>query len=335
MMNSVNVFFLSFCFFFSIAGCKNSVGSSSSTTTAPEQKTTSILEFDPTGQYVTDSYSKRKEGYDWISVLVQEISKNSVSISVRSRADKKNPSCTFDCKAEKITDSTYQSTVEGKIILFSFTKESISISTANLEDDALLYFFCGGGATIKGKYSKIYESIDSTQIDSRIFQKFLTLQNISFDISTKKVKYGQVLTIKPFGLSVDNKKVELAIDGIVTGAEIEDLNSDGFPEVLVYTQSAGSGSYGDVIGYSVNKGKSISRISFPKISENKNANKGYRGHDEFSVLETTLAHRFPVYAEGNTNAQATGKIRQIEYQLKDGEASRFFVVKKITELDKN
>ena len=52
------------------------------------------------------------------------------------------------------------------------------------------------------------------------------------------------LTIVPSGLTGDNAPIVQDVDGVVTGAEIEDLNSDGCPEIFVYVQSAGSGSYG-------------------------------------------------------------------------------------------
>ena len=129
----------------------------------------------------------------------------------------------------------------------------------------------------------------------------------------------------------DNSKVSKEIDGAVVNAEIEDLNSDGYPELLIYTVSAGSGSYGDVIGYSVNAGKSMSEIYFPTLADNAEANKGYMGHDEFAIVETTLSRRFKTYTEGDNNSAPTGKTRQIQYKLKDGEASRKFVIDQMVE----
>ncbi|MCP4484544.1 MAG: hypothetical protein GY823_08300 [Flavobacteriaceae bacterium] len=164
-----------------------------------------------------------------------------------------------------------------------------------------------------------------------VFQKTLTLQNITFDISTTGEGSISQLTIQPKGLEIDSEKITFELDGQVTNTEIEDLNMDGFPEILIYTVSAGSGSYGNVIGYSVNNGKSISQIYFPEISDNKEASSGYMGHDEFAIIETTLARRFPVYKDGDTNNNPTGGTRQIEYKLKDGEASRLFVIDKISD----
>jgi hypothetical protein len=85
-----------------------------------------------------------------------------------------------------------------------------------------------------------------------------------------------------------------------------------------------------VIGYSVNNGKSISQIYFPDLFDNKEASSGYMGHDEFAIIETTLVRRFPVYKDGDTNNNPTGGFRQIGYKLKDGEASRSFVIDKIS-----
>ena len=163
------------------------------------------------------------------------------------------------------------------------------------------------------------------------FQKTLTLQDITFEITTIGEGSVRELTIQPTGLEIDNQKIVLEIDGQVVNAEIEDLNSDGFPEILIYTVSAGSGSYGNVIGYSVNNGKSISQIYFPDISENKEASMGYMGHDEFAVVEASLQRRFPVYKSGDSNSDPTGGTRQIQYKLQDGEASRLFVIDKISE----
>lgn len=159
------------------------------------------------------------------------------------------------------------------------------------------------------------------------FTQKLTLNNISFEINL----IGKQLTIQPSGLAVDNTKIIKQIEGTITNAEIGDLNGDGFPEVLIYITSDGSGSYGTVIGYSVNNGKSISEIYMPNIADNPKAKKGYMGHDEFAIVESSLCQRFPTYNPQDTNSNPTGKMRQIQYKLKDGENSRVFVVDKIIE----
>ncbi len=163
------------------------------------------------------------------------------------------------------------------------------------------------------------------------FQKKLTLQGITYDITCTGNGSTRNLTIVPTGFKGTVDKIAMTCDPI-TNAEIEDLDKDGFPELLIYTQSAGSGSYGNVIGYSPNKGLSLSQIYFPELDKASPTMKGYMGHDEFAIVESTLVRRFKTYEGNDTNAKPTGKMRQIEYKLKEGEASKKFVMGKSTDI---
>lgn len=151
---------------------------------------------------------------------------------------------------------------------------------------------------------------------------------ISFRVSTQ----GDSLMIQPSGLNVSNETLYHDITGYtVVNAEIGDLNIDSYPEVFVYLTSDGSGSYGKLIGYSVNNGKSVSQVYLPEISENSEVNKGYMGHDEMAIVENTFCQRFPVYKEGDSNASPTGGTRQIQYKLVDGESGRMLKIDKVVE----
>ena len=163
------------------------------------------------------------------------------------------------------------------------------------------------------------------------FQKTLQFKGISFDVNTKGSGSLRQLVIQPKGFEETNKNIELEIDGKVTDAQVADLNSDGFPELLIFTQSAGSGSYGNVIALSANGLKSMSRVYFPPVSENSKLNKGYMGHDTFLINESALIQEFPIYKEGDPNSNPTGGIRRIQYKLVNGEASRKFVADKISD----
>jgi len=283
------------------------------------------------GDYVSSEYDKRSEGYDWVAVTIKQTTDSTAHISVRSRADRKKPSCTFDVDALKTVNNTLTTSIDGKKIKFTLKVDTLKIDTEKVEDINILNYYCSGGGSLLGAYKKINTPLDKTQIDSTVFVKYLSLQNISFEIRSTGEGSIQHLTIQPSGLKRVNEKISLEVVGTIVNAEIEDLNSDGFPEVLIYTVSAGSGSYGNVIGYSVNNGKSISQIHFPNIADNAKANNGYMGHDEFTIIETHLAQRFQTYKLNDTNSSPTGNMRQILYKLTDGEASRQFVVDKIIE----
>jgi len=167
--------------------------------------------------------------------------------------------------------------------------------------------------------------------EANSFQKSLQFKDITFNVSTKGEGSLRQLFIKPNGLSEKEQNVELEIDGKVTNAQVADLNADGFPEVLIFTQSAGSGSHGNVVAFSANGVKSMSRVYFPPVSENTKLNKGYMGHDSFLIKESALIQEFPIYKEGDPNSNPTGGIRRIQYKLVNGEASRKFVADKISE----
>jgi hypothetical protein len=108
---------------------------------------------------------------------------------------------------------------------------------------------------------------------------------------------------------------------------VGDLDANGFDEVYVITIAAGSGSYGNVYGVASNKDKSVSYITIPKVTEEdmKKGGKfeGYEGHDEFEIVENSLARRFPIKGEGV-------KMRAINYKLKPGESSYVLYIKNST-----
>jgi hypothetical protein len=165
------------------------------------------------------------------------------------------------------------------------------------------------------------------------FQKTLELQGIHFDISSPNDSSLSTLTIKPSGLKGDNSTITQEVDGTVTGAEIADLDANGFPEIYVYVTSAGSGSYGSLAAYASNKNQSLTQIYLPPVAENAKAAKGYMGHDEFAVVEGTFVQRFPIYLDADTNAKPSGKLRQLQYKLKSDESGWLLKLDRTIELD--
>jgi len=163
------------------------------------------------------------------------------------------------------------------------------------------------------------------------FEETFELQGISFHVSSANSSSINILTIQPSGLEIDNSSMEIEIDGIVTSAEITDLDSNGWPEIYVYVNSAGSGSYGSLVAYAVNSGKSVSGIYLPPITDDKVNSVGYMGHDEFAVVESTFVQRFPIYMENDSNASPSGGTRQLQYKLTMGEASWVLKLDRVVE----
>ena len=178
------------------------------------------------------------------------------------------------------------------------------IIVASLSTLAILFSSLAGAAEAAGGFDQVFE-----------------LQGISFHVICPNQGSINQLEIIPTGLEIDNTVIKREIDGTVTGAEVADLNGDGSPEIYTYINSAGSGTYGSLVAYAANNKKSLSEITLPPLMDDKENSRGYMGHDEFAVVESYLVRRFPIYVTGDTNAGPTGGTRQLQYKLKQGEAS--------------
>jgi len=109
---------------------------------------------------------------------------------------------------------------------------------------------------------------------------------------------------------------------------VADLDGNGFDEIYIITTSAGSGSYGTVLGFASNKDKSLSMINFPEIQESDKNFEGYMGHDTFKLENQKLVRTFPIYNKDDTNQHPTGGTRKLVYGLYPGEAMWQLIVEK-------
>jgi hypothetical protein len=159
----------------------------------------------------------------------------------------------------------------------------------------------------------------------------LRSSGVGFSLQASTGSSINQLRIQTSGLATDNSELSIELDGTAHRAELGDLDANGWPEIYVYVSSAGSGSYGSVVAYAVNSGKSISPIYLPSLDQVPEALEGYMGHDEFALVENRLVRRFPVYIDGDTNSSASGGTRQIQYQLVAGEAGWILEVDRIVE----
>lgn len=277
------------------------------------------------GSYVSEGYEQRNEGADWVSVSVQEKTPDQIVVKVRSRSDRKKPTCTLDLVGHRVDENTFYSHLDGKKVLITFDSQSVNIDTENPEDSSVFYFYCSGGATVAGTYTILSETLDRSQIDPTIFSKVLRLQDIGFNVSSAEKNGRKTLSVKPFGLELVNDPFTQNFDGSIIDAQVEDLNADGSPELIIFIDTEKAGKQ-NVIGFSVNNKKSMSPIYFPPISDNPTINKGYEGNDEFALVERFLIQRFPV--------AGTDTLRQINYQLAKGENSSVFEVVSVDEIPK-
>ncbi|MFM9073730.1 MAG: PliI family lysozyme inhibitor of I-type lysozyme [Cyanobium sp.] len=145
------------------------------------------------------------------------------------------------------------------------------------------------------------------------FKQTLSLQGVTFEVQAKGDGSTQLLQVRAHRGLKSYPLVKQELIGQVVGAEVEDLNSDGRPELVVMVQSAGSGSYGSVQAWSAGPHR---LEPIPPMGDLSGADaRGYMGHDSFNVVETSLVRQFPIYKSSDSNARASGGTRQIVYKM--------------------
>ena len=157
-----------------------------------------------------------------------------------------------------------------------------------------------------------------------VSKKYKTKTGKSFIVSEEKPSASiSDISIITEGFTEVNDTFHLEESDPISKVSITDLNRDGFDEVFIITQSAGSGSYATIYGYSSNKDKSVTEIIIPEISQSDLAEGsvfyGYQGHDSIYVSKKKLYRKFPIYKEGDENCCPSGGHQTIQYVLKPGE----------------
>ena len=148
----------------------------------------------------------------------------------------------------------------------------------------------------------------------------MVLQGVTFQVESANDSSINPVTVRAETSEGSFAEPEAEADGTITGVELEDLDANGYPEIYVYVTSAGSGSYGSLIASASDRNLSATEIFLPSLQGDPDVSEGSMGHDEFVVAEGVFVRRFPVYREGDSNAQPSGGTRQIQYRLEAGEA---------------
>ena len=279
------------------------------------------------GDYVTRDYFQRADGYDWSVVSIRVTSDSTAHITVRSRNDKKKPTCTFE-GVGFINQTGDTLTVESseETIHFSLAADTLSISSPTPN---ALYYYCSGGASLTGKYIKLHEALDEKQLKPNFDGQAYSYANspITYHIHHA----GNRLAIVPSGLTIVNDTLQQDITGYsISNIEVGDLNIDSYPELFVYLVSDSPRKEGKLIAYSPNNGKSVSEIYLPDLADNNDLAACYKGHDEMAVVENTFCRRFPLF-EDEAGKNPTGKYKQVQYKLVDNEAGRILKIEKVIE----
>ncbi|MCO6475897.1 MAG: hypothetical protein J5I94_04710 [Phaeodactylibacter sp.] len=149
------------------------------------------------------------------------------------------------------------------------------------------------------------------------FEKKLERGGITFHLSSPNVPEENTLVVAPSGFELRNDTFQIGVEGMVTDAQLADLDQDGFQEVYAFSRTVGSDSTAHVYGFSSFRNRSYGPIGVQQLSAKKDMAEGFNGHGRFYFEDGTLKRSFPIFEGG----KATGKNRIITYALRQGEAS--------------
>ena len=174
--------------------------------------------------------------------------------------------------------------------------------------DTSLLFSCFAGQTATGR-------------------EFKTASGIVFVVEETHPTSASLSTIRVTSRGLKEVETDMSYTDVdpVKDIFLADINNDGFEELYIITEVAGSGGYAGIIGLSSNNDKSTSTITVPELVEDDmKAGKlfeGYQGHDKIYIENKQLVREFPVYKAGDNNATPSGGTHKVVYTLSKGEAS--------------
>ena len=131
------------------------------------------------------------------------------------------------------------------------------------------------------------------------------------------------LSVKPVGFESGVRDVSFTLKGRVASAQVDDLNRDGYPDLILFIYSDSNASSGTVYSFISEANKEIIPCVLPDASMNPKISTGYKGHDQFTLMEGTVVQRYPIYNKDDNKDKPTGGNRVVLYQLAKGESGSY------------
>ena len=104
-------------------------------------------------RYVSEGYAQQSQGQDWVMVTLNPSNQQeAIIVSVQSRSDIKKPTCQFEGTAKQVAAGHYQVKVGSAHMDVYPSREAVRIES---HDGANLNYYCSGGASLAGTYTRL------------------------------------------------------------------------------------------------------------------------------------------------------------------------------------
>lgn len=168
----------------------------------------------------------------------------------------------------------------------------------------------------------------TAQVSARRYDSSMKIGKAGYRVTcTNRNPEKNTINISPLGFDNAVRDFSFEIKGRILRSEVDDVNRDGYVDLLLYVYHGDTLNKGNVICISSEANNSVTPIAFPDIVDDPKLREGYRGFDQFFLMEGVLTRRFPLFTTDSTGSKPTGKIRQVTYRVAPGEkgGSKFLV----------
>lgn len=174
-------------------------------------------------------------------------------------------------------------------------------------------------------------SLVNAQQPARKFDSTMKIGKVGYKVNCSNRNADKnTLNISPVGFDNSVRDFSFEIKGRVRRAEVDDVNRDNFPDLVLYVYNGDTLNKGTVICISSEGNSNVMPIVFPDITDDPKLRDGYKGNDEFLLMEGVLTRRFPLFTTDSSGvSQPTGKTRQVMYRVAPGEKNmqKFIVMR--------
>lgn len=160
----------------------------------------------------------------------------------------------------------------------------------------------------------------TAQVPARRYDSTMKIGKAGYKVTcTNRNPEKNTINISPIGFDNTVRDFSFEIKGRILKSEVDDVNRDGYVDLLLYVYNGDTLNKGSVICISSEANNSVVPIGFPDIVDDPKLREGYRGFDEFLLMEGILNRRFPLFTTDSTGSKPTGKTRQVIYRVVSGE----------------
>jgi hypothetical protein len=138
-----------------------------------------------------------------------------------------------------------------------------------------------------------------------------------FKVSSRNREIASnMASIRPIGFeSPANQSMNIPVRGRVSGVQVDDLNNDGVADLIMFIYTDSAARHGTVWALMSDGNKAIVPCAMPDPALDGKINKGYKGGDQFSMMEGTVLQKFPIFKTGDTDSLPTGGNRVVLYNV--------------------